>query len=134
MDVFFLHVQGSGRVKLDDVSTAAVGYAGQNGHSYQSIGKVLIEMGELEKEAATLFTIRDWLAANPQRFNKVLAKNSSYVFFELRDGLADGPVGLLSLALTPQWSIAVDRSIIPLGRRSGCRQACPTKTSHHSTD
>jgi membrane-bound lytic murein transglycosylase A len=64
VDVFFLHVQGSGRVQLMDGSTTAVGYAGQNGHPYQSIGKVLTEMGELEKEEVTLFTIKDWLKSN----------------------------------------------------------------------
>jgi membrane-bound lytic murein transglycosylase A len=115
VDVFFLHVQGSGRIQLNDGSTVAVGYAGQNGHPYQSIGKVLIEMGELEKEEVTLFSIRDWLWSNPTRLNEVLSKNPSYIFFELRDGQADGPVGSLNVALTPRRSIAVDRSVIPLG-------------------
>ncbi len=115
VDVFFLHVQGSGQIQLTDGSTVGVGYAGQNGHPYQSIGKVLIEMGELEKEAVTLFTIKDWLKSNPARLNEVLAKNPSYIFFELRDALADGPVGSLNVALTPERSIAVDRNVIPLG-------------------
>ncbi len=115
VDVFFLHVQGSGRVQLPDGSTTAVGYAEQNGHPYQSIGKVLIEMGELEKEEVTLFTIKDWLKTNPTRLNEVLARNPSYIFFELRDGQADGPFGSLNVALTPERSIAVDRTVIPLG-------------------
>ena len=115
VDVFFLHVQGSGRVQLTDGTTVSVGYAGQNGHPYQSIGRVLIEMGELEKDEVTLFTIKDWLKANPERLNEVLAKNPSYVFFELKDGQADGPVGSLNVELTPARSVAVDRSVIPLG-------------------
>ncbi len=115
VDVFFLHVQGSGQIQLTDGSTVAVGYAGQNGHPYQSIGKVLIEMGELEREEVTLFTIKDWLKSNPTRLNEVLAKNPSYIFFELRDAQADGPVGALNVALTPRRSIAVDRNVIPLG-------------------
>jgi membrane-bound lytic murein transglycosylase A len=115
VDVFFLHVQGSGRIKLTDGSTVAVGYAGQNGHPYQSIGRVLIEMGELEKDAVTLFTIKDWLKSNPDRLNEVLAKNPSYIFFELRDGQANGPLGSLNVTLTPRRSIAVDRNVIPLG-------------------
>ncbi|MDH3222001.1 MAG: MltA domain-containing protein [Gammaproteobacteria bacterium] len=115
VDVFFLHVQGSGRIRLTDGSTVAVGYAGQNGHPYQSIGKVLAEMGELEKEEVTLFTIKDWLKSNPNRLNEVLAKNPSYIFFELRNAEADGPVGALNVALTPRRSIAVDRNVIPLG-------------------
>jgi len=115
VDVFFLHVQGSGRVLLNDGTTVAVGYAQQNGHPYQSIGRVLIEMGELEKDEVTLFTIRDWLQANPERLNEVLAQNPSYVFFELKDDQADGPVGSLNVELTPARSVAIDRSVIPLG-------------------
>ena len=115
VDVFFLHVQGSGQIQLDDGSRVAVGYAQQNGHPYQSIGRVLAEMGELELEEVTLFTIRDWLKSNPDRLNEVLAKNPSYIFFELRDADADGPVGSLNVTLTPRRSIAVDRNVIPLG-------------------
>jgi len=115
VDLFFLHVQGSGLVELTDGSIAAVGYANQNGHPYQSIGRVLIEMGALEKEEVTLFTIRDWLKSNPDRLNEVLSMNPSYVFFELRDAQADGPTGSLNVALTPRRSIAVDRNVIPLG-------------------
>ncbi|MDX1698624.1 MAG: MltA domain-containing protein, partial [Thiohalobacterales bacterium] len=84
VDAFFLHVQGSGQIELDDGSRVAVGYAAQNGHPYRSIGGVLISMGELEKEQVTLFTIRDWLDSNPGRMNEVLGSNPSYVFFELR--------------------------------------------------
>ncbi len=115
VDKFFLHIQGSGRVQLDDGTIVAVGYAGQNGHPYQSIGRVLIGMGELEREAVTLFTIKDWLRENPDRLHEVLAKNPSYIFFELRDGEAEGPIGSLNVALTPERSIAVDRNVIPLG-------------------
>jgi membrane-bound lytic murein transglycosylase A len=115
VDVFFLHVQGSGRVQLPDGSTVAVGYAQQNGHPYQSIGRVLVQMGELEKDEVTLFTIKDWLKANPERLHEVLGKNPSYVFFQLKDDDSDGPVGSLNVALTPARSVAVDRSVIPLG-------------------
>ena len=115
VNVFFLHVQGSGQIQLTDGSTVAVGYAGQNGHPYQSIGRVLIEMGELEKDEVTLFTIKDWLKSNPTRLNDVLSRNPSYIFFELRDAEADGPVGSLNVTLTPERSIAVDRNVIPLG-------------------
>ena len=115
VDLFFLHVQGSGLVELVDGSIAAVGFAEQNGHPYRSIGGVLIDMGELQKDEVTLFTIRDWLQSNPDRLNEVLSKNPSYVFFELRDARADGPIGALNVALTPRRSIAVDRNVIPLG-------------------
>jgi len=115
VDLFFLHVQGSGLVQFQDGSIAAVGYAEQNGHPYQSIGRVLVGMGELKQEDVTLFSIREWLKSNPERLHEVLAKNPSYVFFELRDARADGPQGALNVALTPRRSIAVDRSVIPLG-------------------
>ena len=115
VDVFFLHVQGSGRVQLTDGSTAAVGYANQNGHPYQSIGKVLIEMDELKREGVTLFAIKDWLKENPMRLPEIFAKNPSYIFFELRDNQANGPLGSLNVSLTPKRSIAVDRNVIPLG-------------------
>jgi len=115
VDLFFLHVQGSGLVELTDGSIVSVGYADQNGHPYQSIGRVLVQMGELESDEVTLFTIRDWLKSNPSRANEILSKNPSYVFFELRDAAAAGPTGALNVALTPRRSIAVDRSVIPLG-------------------
>ena len=115
VDQFFLHVQGSGLVQLTDGSTVGVGYAGQNGHPYQSIGRVLIGMGELEREDVTLFTIKDWLRSNPTRINEVLSKNPSYIFFELRDTQDEGPVGSLNVTLTPERSIAIDRKVIPLG-------------------
>jgi len=127
VDVFFLHVQGSGRVRLTDDSEVAVGYAEQNGHPYRSIGKVLIEMGELETEDVTLFTIRDWLASNPDQLTEVLAKNPSYIFFELRDTQSEGPVGSLNVALTPQRSIAVDRRVIPLGAPVWLETTLPKK-------
>jgi len=74
-----------------------------------------VQMGELKPEEVTLFSIRDWLKSNPDRLHEVLSKNPSYVFFELRDAQADGPTGALNVALTPRRSIAVDRSVIPLG-------------------
>jgi membrane-bound lytic murein transglycosylase A len=115
VDVFFLHVQGSGLVQLTDGSITAVGYAGQNGHPYRSIGQVLINMGELDREEVTLFTIREWLRSNPERLHEILAQNPSYIFFELRDSHTAGPVGSLNVPLTPRRSIAVDRNVIPLG-------------------
>ena len=127
VDLFFLHVQGSGLVELTDGSIVAVGYANQNGHPYQSIGRVLIEMGALQKEDVTLFTIRDWLKSNPERLNEVLSKNPSYVFFELRDAQADGPTGSLNVALTPRRSIAVDRNVIPLGAPVWMQTTLPNK-------
>lgn len=112
---FFLHVQGSGRVRLEDGSMTGVGYADQNGHPYRSIGKVLIERGELTKESVTLFTIAQWLQENPSQAQALLNENPSYVFFVERNDLQNGPRGSLNVPLTAERSVAIDRKIIPLG-------------------
>ncbi len=115
VDAFFLHVQGSGRVRLPDGSIQAVGYADQNGHPYRSIGKILIEQGEIPREAISLFSIRDWLRRHPDRVWDLLTSNSSYVFFQMREHAQEHARGSLNVPLTPGRSIAVDRRRIPLG-------------------
>ncbi len=112
---FFLHIQGSGRVKLADGTWVSVGYADQNGHPYRSIGRELIELGELTRQEVTMFTIRDWLRTNPQHAHDLLHRNPSYVFFVLRDSTEYGPLGSLNVPLTPERSLAVDAGVIPLG-------------------
>jgi membrane-bound lytic murein transglycosylase A len=89
VDLFFLQIQGSGRIELPDGSHLRVGYADQNGHPYQSIGKLLVERGELKLEQASMQGIKDWGARNPDKLPDLLAANPSFVFFrELPDGLA----------------------------------------------
>jgi membrane-bound lytic murein transglycosylase A len=117
IDAFFLQVQGSGRVRLPDGSAIRVGYADANGHPYQSIGRILVERGELKLEDASLQGIRAWALANPQRVTELLNQNPSFVFFRelpLGDPNA-GPVGAMNIALTPGYSLAVDPNFIPLG-------------------
>ncbi len=113
VDAFFLHIQGSGRIRLDDGEMLRVGYAGSNGHAYVSIGRVLVERGALTVEEASLDTIRAWLAANPDEAGAVLAANPSYVFFRELEG--DGPIGGQGVMLTAGRSLAVDPRHIPLG-------------------
>jgi len=113
--LFFLHIQGSGRLRLPDGRTLAIGYADQNGHPYTAIGRVLVDMGELAPDDVNLFTIRDWLRRNPQRAGDVLARNASYVFFALRKDPAGAATGALGVPLTAERSIAVDPAAIPLG-------------------
>lgn len=117
--LFFLQVQGSGRVQLPDGSQLRVGYADQNGHPYRSIGAQLIARGELPREEVNLFSIRAWLAAHPDEAEDLLNSNPSYVFFALReppaDASFDGPLGALGVPLTPERSAAVDPSFIALG-------------------
>ena len=115
VELFFLQVQGSGRIELPDGSHMRVGYADQNGHPYQSVGKLLVERGELKLEQASMQGIKDWGARNPDQLPELLASNPSYVFFrELPNGLT-GPLGALGVPLTGGRSIAVDPRFIPLG-------------------
>jgi membrane-bound lytic murein transglycosylase A len=113
--VFFLHIQGSGRIQLRDGSVIGAGYSDQNGHPYVAIGRLLLERGELDRDEISLFTIRQWLRDNPGEAELLLNQNPSYVFFELREDVGEGPVGSLNVPLTPQRSIAIDPKTVPLG-------------------
>lgn len=122
VDLFFLQIQGSGRVQLPSGELVRVGYADQNGQPYKSIGRYLVAQGELKLEQASMQGIKAWGAANPEKLDALLNQNPSYVFFrELpqhgasRDAADTGPVGALGVALTPERSIAVDARLIPLG-------------------
>jgi len=115
VELFFLQIQGSGRIELPNGSHLRVGYADQNGHPYQSIGKLLVERGELKLEQASMQGIKDWGAKNPDKLPELLASNPSFVFFrELPNGLT-GPLGALGVPLTGGRSIAIDPRFIPLG-------------------
>lgn len=117
VDTFFLQVQGSGQVQLEDGRRIRVGYAGQNGHGYRAIGRDLIELGELRPEEVSMQSIRTWLTANPERAPWLMAQNPSYVFFKEQMGLEpdDGPLGAQGVPLIAGRSLAVDRRYIPLG-------------------
>ena len=118
IEAFFLQVQGSGRVLLEDSKEIVrVAYAEQNGHPYRSIGRYLIDRGELTLEQASMQGIKAWAAANPRRLQELLQANPSYVFFreEKITDPAKGPKGALAVPLTPQRSIAIDPVYIPLG-------------------
>lgn len=115
VDAFFLHVQGSGRVALPDGTIVAVRFADHNGRPYRSIGKRLIETGELNREDVNLFSIRRWLRDHPGQARALLDHNPRYIFFRLEDGPVGNPVGALDVPLTPGRSLAVDRDRIPLG-------------------
>lgn len=113
VDAFFLHIQGSGQVQMEDGTVLRVGYAAQNGHAYLAVGKALIEKGALTKENVSMQSIRAWLDANPSEAASVMNLNASYVFFQPIIG--DGPLGAEGVPLTPQRSMAVDRKRIPYG-------------------
>ena len=112
VDRFFLQVQGSGRVRLENNKSIFVGYDGQNGHPYYSIGKALVASGAIPQEKISLQSISVWLDSHPKEAKAVLESNPSFVFFGKRKKAASGALGL---ELTAMRSVAVDRSKIPLG-------------------
>lgn len=115
VDTFFLHVQGSGRIRLSDGKTIRIGYDGKNGHPYTSIGRALIDAGHFTPETMTLDTLRCWLAADPERGRQAMQQNRSFVFFrELEEG-ADGPLGAQEIPLSEGRSLAVDTAYHALG-------------------
>lgn len=115
VELFFLQIQGSGRIELADGRLIKVGYADQNGRPYVSIGKKLIEMGELTADQASMQGIKHWAAQNPAKLAGLLEQNPSYVFFrELPENLS-APLGALGVPLTDAYSIAIDPRTIPLG-------------------
>lgn len=118
IEAFFLQVQGSGRVQLaDSKEIVRLAYADQNGHPYKSIGRYLVDKGEMTLEQASAQNIKAWFIAHPQRQQELLNANPSFVFFK-EEKLPDpgkGPKGALGVPLTPQRSIAVDPQVIPLG-------------------
>lgn len=113
VDAFFLQIQGSGLVRLEDGTRIRVGYDGVNGRPYYAIGRALVARGALSAEAVSLQSIRAWLAANPDQARDVMNLNPSYVFF--REITGEGPIGAQGVALTAGRSLAVDRRYLALG-------------------
>lgn len=112
VDAFFVQIQGSGVIELNDGSVMRVGYAGQNGHPYYAIGRELIKRGHIEKDNVSLQSIRTWLYANPDQAAEIMNTNRSYVFFQENKKGATGGSGV---ELTGGRSLAIDHSIIPYG-------------------
>ena len=115
IELFFLQIQGSGRIRLPDGSLMRVNYADQNGHPYRSIGRLRVERGDLKLEEASMQGIQAWARANPTRLDELLNSNPSYVFFREMPASDDGPIGALGVPLTAERSIAIDPRSIPLG-------------------
>ena len=115
IDVFFLQIQGSGMVKLENGEQVHVGYADQNGYTYNSIGRILVERGELTLAEASMQGIKNWAKNNMNKLRELLNSNPSYVFFrELPKGLP-GPLGALGVPVSAERSVAIDPKFIPLG-------------------
>lgn len=130
IEAFFLQVQGSGKVVLDDGQVMRLGYANQNGHPYRSIGRWLVEQGELTLAQASMQGIKNWVAANPQRRQELLHQNPSVVFFRELPATQDpteGPLGSLGVPLTAGRSLAVDPRYVALGLPVFLRTEIPVR-------
>ncbi len=114
---FFLEIQGSGRIALEEGGIMRVGFSGQNGYKYNGIGKVLMDRGVFEKGKVTLLKLKQWLREHPTEAVEVMQQNPSYVFFQERTGAdpSEGPLGAQGIPLTPQRSLAVDPRFVPYG-------------------
>ncbi|MFA5700045.1 MAG: murein transglycosylase A [Desulfuromonas sp.] len=115
VELFFLHIQGSGRVNLTDGSQVMLNYADQNGHPYRSIGKLLLERNEMTRDQMSMQNIARWGRQNPDKIDQLLNENPSYVFFTPQPMTAVTPPGAQGVPLTPERSLAVDRSYVPMG-------------------
>ncbi len=115
VEAFFLHIQGSGQVELENGERIRVGYAEQNGYPFRSLGALLIRRGEIPPERASMQGIKDWARRHPKRVQQFMNENPSYVFFRELPRELPGPIGSLGVPLTPERSIAVDPRVIPLG-------------------
>jgi membrane-bound lytic murein transglycosylase A len=113
VDVFFLHVQGSGLVQLPDGTVRRVGFAASNGLDFYAIGHALLDEGKVSHDNASMQAMRDWLRANPAEGADIMRRNSRYIFFRWIDG--DGPIGSQGVALTAGRSLAIDPAFLPLG-------------------
>ncbi|HYM17596.1 MAG TPA: MltA domain-containing protein [Micropepsaceae bacterium] len=129
-DAFFLQIQGSGRIVLDDGSVIRALYAGENGQPYTAIGAVLIERGELKREEVSLQSIRAWIKAHPAEAQELMNHDASYVFFAeqpIGDAMIGAP-GAEGVPLTPEASLAVDLSIHALGVPAFLEATAPDET------
>ncbi|HKY08987.1 MAG TPA: MltA domain-containing protein [Candidatus Binatia bacterium] len=112
IDVFFLHIQGSGLIRLQNGRQLPVGYAAQNGWPYRSIGRLLIDDGKIPREEMSMQRLRHYLTENPREQDEIFSYNESYVFFRVLEG---GPLGSLEVPVTAGRSIATDARLFPKG-------------------
>ena len=116
-EAFILHVQGSARIRLRDGSVMRVAYAGRNGRPYTSIGRLLVQRGDMDLKTMTLEKLMGWLRDHPEPAKALMRQNQSYIFFREADEIApeDGPIGGGGTPLVPGRSLAVDRSLWSYG-------------------
>jgi len=115
VELFFLHIQGSGSIRFDNGQNVMINYGDQNGHPYRSIGKLLIDRGEMTRDQMSMQNIRAWARKNPDQTRTLLGENPSYIFFRELPEEMTMPPGSLGVPLTPEVSLAIDPRTIPLG-------------------
>lgn len=115
VELFFLQIQGSGRIVLENGETIKIGYADHNGYPYRSIGKILIDQGELPAWQVSMQSIKQWGRQNPKKLKSLLQQNARYIFFRELPPDLTGPIGALGVPLTAGRSLAIDPDNIPLG-------------------
>lgn len=130
VDAFFLQIQGSGRVLLENGTTLRVGYAGANGHPYRSIGRLLIKEKKIPRAEMNLPNLRKWLQEHPDDRDRILFSNPSYVFFRKLEG---GPFGNIQVSLTTGHSIATDYRLFPKGAPTFLETTLPTFAADNKT-
>jgi membrane-bound lytic murein transglycosylase A len=115
VEIFFMQIQGSGRIKLTDGTTVRIHYDGKNGHPYSSIGRYLIEKAIAPADRMSMSALAAWLRADPERGRQVMWQNRSYVFFrEIKDDIGS-PLGAMRVPLMPARSLAIDTAFHALG-------------------
>lgn len=117
VELFFLQIQGSGRIRLPDGETVRVGYGGSNGHPYRSIGQELVRRGVYNAHQVSAQVIRNWVRRNPAAGEELLYHNPSYVFFRELKAVPShkGPLGAMNRSITPLRTVAVDPAFVPMG-------------------
>jgi membrane-bound lytic murein transglycosylase A len=135
VDTFFMHIQGSGRIRLTDGATVRVHYDGKNGHPYTSIGRYLIDSGQLAADRVSMAALGRWLRTDPERGRHVMHQNASFVFFrELQGEEAQGPLGVLAIPLVAGRSLAVDAGTHAIGTPIYVSAPTLTHASRTKTD
>lgn len=127
-DAFFIHIQGSGRVRLRDGTVARLAFAAKSGRPYTSIGTVLVERGVFTREELSMQALRAWMAKRPEEARELMWQNESFIFFrevELEDPDL-GALGAQNVQLTPLRSIAIDRSLWMFGTPVWLNTMAPT--------
>ena len=130
IDAFFVHIQGSARIRMHDGRIVRMRFAGRNGHKFTAIGRILVERGELTLEQADMQAIRAWLVAHPEQAAALMRENRSYIFFKQDAGrpAEEGPIGASGVPLTAGRSLAVDHAVWPYGLPVWIHARLPTQS------